>query len=229
MNWRRGFVFASIHFTICFGLVVWQESGYWDHLDSSGPVRPQYADVALDMDQLTMKEEPVTVTFDCRNLWYHMPLQQRIINIFELPAALLVGWDEPCPAHWTLVTILGINTGHHTRSKEITSASMLLLLIALQWLFVGAFPLNRPPTWYLEPGASITVCLVFISLVAIFEAMLETLQFRWIEGAILVPGMLGLLSMALGLLAWLWWFFLLLWKPVHLAWQSTLHRLRRLS
>jgi hypothetical protein len=29
--------------------------------------------------------------------------------------------------------------------------------------------------------------------------------------------------------AWLWWFALLLWKPVHLAWQSTLHGVRRLS
>jgi len=29
--------------------------------------------------------------------------------------------------------------------------------------------------------------------------------------------------------AWLWWFGLLLWIPIHRAWQSTVGGLRRLS
>ncbi len=33
----------------------------------------------------------------------------------------------------------------------------------------------------------------------------------------------------LAIQAWLWWFGLLLWIPVHAAWQSTLDGFRRLS
>jgi len=230
MNWRRGWVFASIHLAIGLGLIVWQEAGYRSRLEaSSTPPRAVYQDAAFQTDQFTIKEEPNTVTFDCRYLWYHMPLQQRIINTFELPAALVTGWNEPCPVRWTISKKLGLDSIPRTRSKEICSAAILLILIATQWVVIGGFPLINSRTWYLEAGSCVTVCLVFMSVIAVFESLLEAIHFRWIEGAMLVPGMLGLLATALGYFAWLWWFLLLLWKPVHLAWQSTLPRLRRLS
>ena len=65
--------------------------------------------------------------------------------------------------------------------------------------------------------------------IAVVESLLEATHFRWIEGLMLLPSISGLLAMALGFLAWFWFCALLLWKLVHLIWQSTLHDLRRLS
>jgi hypothetical protein len=139
------------------------------------------------------------------------------------------GWQEICPVPWTASGYLQLNKGRRTRSKEFVSAFILLFLIVAQWLLVGSLPLIRPRAWYLESGACITLCLIFTSVVAIVASMLETAHFPWIEGVMLAPGMLGLLAMALGLLAWLWWFGLLLWIPIHKVWQSTVGGLRRLS
>lgn len=73
-------------------LVIWQEAGYWRQLETSA-VRPRAVVqfVNLQDSKPTIVEEPVKVNFDCLGLWYHMPLQGRIIKIFEFPAAAISG------------------------------------------------------------------------------------------------------------------------------------------
>jgi len=90
---------------------------------------------------------------------------------------------------------------------------VLCLLIAVQWFLIGSFPLIRSTRWWAEPSAFITLCTTIGSGIALLP----------------VIDVLGRLAVLFAFFGWLWYFALLLWKPVPLAWQSTLHGLRRLS
>jgi hypothetical protein len=75
--------------------------------------------------------------------------------------------------------------------------------VALQWFFVGGFPLSQPKRWWWEPAAFITVC--------------STAAFV----LVLIPGIreLSQLPALLAGLGWVYWFGLLLWKSLRSGWR----------
>lgn len=116
-----------------------------------------------------MRAKPVS--FNPCGMWRHIPWQERLIVLGELPAAAFSQWGEPCPPSWSLAGQLGIGwSNHDSRRKEVQLSVGLCSLIVLQWILVGGFPLTHPRKWYWEPGALITICTctVFLAVFAPF-------------------------------------------------------------
>jgi cytosine/uracil/thiamine/allantoin permease len=86
----------------------------------------------------------------------------------------------------------------------------LILLIAIQWVLVGAFPLVHPKRPWGEPGMLITICAV-LSLTGVLIRPIEDI---------------GKLLAGSAALTWLVWFGLLIWKLVRSAWHRITHRPR---
>jgi len=162
VQWRRGLVLAGVHLAICAPLIVWEEASRWDWvrsqenlplLELARPVPPPPPDAVKPAD------EGETAAFSPCGLWRHIPWQERIIVLGELPAAAFSQWGEPCPPIWSLAGLVGVGwPNRDSRRKEVEFSIGLYSLIALQWILVGGFPLIHPRRWFWEPGALITIC-----------------------------------------------------------------------
>lgn len=168
-------------------------------------------------EKIVRVQEEQTVSFNPCELWGHTPVQESVVQLGNIPAFVVSQWRTDCPPKWSVARMLGVNdTGllsdpNFRAMRRVDVA--LCLIIAVQWLLIGSFPLIQPKRWWAEPAAFITTCTAIAS------------------GIALIPGLdvLGRLPALIALLAWLWWFGLLLWKLFQLAWQSTLGGQRRLS
>lgn len=155
---------AGIHLAICLPLIIVEESRIWNWVQSQENWRP----VRVPKIQPDAGE---TVAFSPCNLWSHTSLPQRVIVLGELPAAVASGWGETCPPGWSAAGALGAGwPGRDSRRIEIKLSTVLSILIALQWILVGGFPLIHPRRWFWEPGALITIltCTGFLALLAPF-------------------------------------------------------------
>jgi hypothetical protein len=180
-QWRRGLLLAAIHLAICIPLIVWEESSIWEWVRSQENWRPVPAAVFQPGDGETASFSPCS-------MWSHMSLPQRIIVLGELPVAVVSGWGETCPSGWTPAGWLGAGwPGRDSRRKEVELSVSLCLLIALQWILVGGFPLIHPRRWFWEPGALITICACtgFLALFAPFIWLIWLILLVWklLQGA----------------------------------------------
>jgi hypothetical protein len=161
-------------------------------------------------------QEAQTVSFSPCNLWGRPDVQESVVQAGNLPVALAAQWRVACPPKWSIARMLGVNEEAISETNIRTMRRVdvaLYLLIAGQWFLMGSFPLIETRRWWTEPGAFITACTAIgsaIALVPVVEAF-------------------GRLPVLIAFFGWLWWFILLLWKPVHLAWKSTLCHRERLS
>jgi hypothetical protein len=76
------------------------------------------------------------------------------------------------------------------------------MLIPIQWLLIGGFPLIHPRNWWAEPGA-------FITLWTLLAAVL-----------VLVSDWLYEFPLLFAAITWFWWFALLLLKPLRFLWRQ---------
>jgi hypothetical protein len=81
----------------------------------------------------------------------------------------------------------------------------LCLFIAIQWFFMGGFPLVRTQKWWADPGSFITGCAVFAGTIALIP----------------VVDALAKLPALIGMLAYFWWFGLLNWRTLQFGWRMT--------
>lgn len=203
MNWRRGIMFAGIHFVIGASLILWVSV-------------PQYAsekthslNPAPALQLAAYQEEGQTVEFSPCAMWRHITWQERVLVSSELPVAILSGWNEECPASWTVAGLIGIDARHHTRAMAVQSSAAFSLLIALQWLILGGLPLVQPRRWWEEPGACITACTVIeVSLLTIGTVIAA----YGLEAVLAVVGLLASVPFLVILCTWLYWIALLLWR-----------------
>jgi hypothetical protein len=166
------------------------------------------------MKPIFWQEEPSTIPFDPCNggfVDYYIPPSQIMVGYANFPSWSFVGMGTPCPLRWTVAGVLHNLWRANVFRTEVLLSTTLATLIPVQWFLVGSLPLVRPRRWWLEPGAFITVC-------TLFSAILLS-----IGSTVLAPayGVLSLMSefvMLFGLLAWLGWFGLLVWKSAHRAW-----------
>lgn len=231
MNWRRGLLLAGIHLVVAGSMVLMMEA------------RDEQA--MRDVDERVMKDaveaaikppepppEPVkplpappvnpentdegeTVIFSPCGMWVHYVPQVVVVQSADLPADYLTQWEEFCPPGWTLAGRLGKMTTWSPTSSSITTQRKidagLSLLIALQWFVLGAFPLVRNPSWrkwWREPGSFITVCAVPAGFFALMHPVEGLARF------FTLPAML----------AWFWWFGLLVWRILSFAWRMVVRR-----
>jgi len=211
MKWRRGLVLAGVHFVLAVPLVVSIVIPRY----SSEKMHSQNSHFSLRLT--AYQEEGQTVGFvpSCEE-WRSQAWQEKILVSSELPAAVLSGWNSGCPAGWTFAGMIGIDIQHHTREKELISSTAFCLLIAFQWLMLGASPLVQPQRWWLEPGACNTVStLIVVLLLAIGEALAAI----GIGVGLVAAGIIAFLLLLLILFTWLVWLALLLWKTIKAAWK----------
>src|SRR5258708_8269457 len=128
MNWRRGSMFAGIHLAIVIPLIVSEIAPHWEtektHAQTIAP-SPRF--VAYQDEAGTVEFTPM-----CEG-WGVISWQGKVIIISELPAVVLSGWGDSCPASWTVAGLIGIDQRHHDLAKESASSAGLCGLIAVQW------------------------------------------------------------------------------------------------
>ena len=126
-----------------------------------------------------------------------------------MPSVALAGWEEICPSDWSLAGRLrGKMTWPPTPLWMETQRKIdagLFLFIAMQWFLMGGFPLLRTQKWWAEPGAFITACGVLAGAFALFPV---------VDGFARLPALIAML-------AFLWWFGLLVWKAIQFGWRMT--------
>ena len=152
-------------------------------------------------------DEGQAVGFDPCAMWADYSAVEQVAWFANLPAMAVSGWGQLCPPRWTLAGRLNVGYSWFPSPATIPSHREVDwgfgLLIAVQWILVGAFPLTHPKRWWAEPGAFITCCTVIA---------LELVLIRPIEGLARLPALVAAL-------AWFWWFGLLVWNGVRFGWK----------
>jgi len=226
MNWRRGVLLAGINLVTAVPLIYLlavRDAQFLKEREQQSAV-PEMLPRNMNREfsplvgvRIVQVQEEQTVTFNPCGLWAHYPPQVSVVQLGNLPAFVLSQWREACPPRWSVAGMLGVrvagwSTPDNFKAMRKVDAA-LCLMIAIQWFLIGSFPLSRPRRWWAEPGAFITASTGVAACIAIIPVVDDLAR---------LPALV-----AFG--GWLWWFGLLLWKPVHLAWQSTLGGLRRLN
>ncbi len=211
MNWRRGVLLAGIHLAVAVPLIVMHEvqdeASMREYYTSpaSQPTKSVSGTTSLNDDGVTAALDPCTWTFDYSTRY----LVEELLEPF---ADALSGWQRVCPPRWSLAGRLKLNYDWLQAPSTIPARREVglgfALLIAVQWILVGGFPLKRPKRWWAEPGAFITCCTVIAFILVLIRPMDELAR---------IPVLLAALS-------WLWWISLLLWTVARLSWRFLTRR-----
>jgi hypothetical protein len=216
MNWRRGLLLAAIHLAVAIPSVVWEESSHWQWLREreSIPVTPP---------PVTQPGDGDTVSFSPCGLWENISAARSIVMGSSMPAIALSGWRMSCPARWQIAGLVGQTWYRNSRAMEKKTSLGLCVCVALTWLLVGGFPLRRHARWYEEPGGFITFCtLCSAVLTAVSALMWLVVQIATHEphpwSSSQMPSAAAFPSL-FAMLAWYWWFGLLVWRLLQGAWR----------
>ena len=155
----------------------------------------------------TQSEE--TVSFDPCEMWGHDPVQVVVLQAADMPSLALAGWGDVCPPHWSLAGRLrGKVTWPPTPLWMETQRKIdagFCVFIALQWLLLGGLPLARTRKWWADPGSFITALAALACAIAIIPV---------VDGLARLPALFAML-------AWFWWFGLLVWRTLQFGWRTT--------
>ena len=195
---------ATIHFVIAASLISWEELPYYrqEHVSRTG--------IAAYLMTVAWQEEPEMPNFDpCDGGFvdYFTTPAERIVQLANLPVWSLVQWRIPCPSRWTLAGALHAKSHLEPLQEDFALASILCILVPIQWFLIGGIPLLRPRWWWSEPGAVITIyAAVAIALIPLMDPY----------GTV---GFAAEFPMLVALLAWLWWLGLFIWKVLQSGWR----------
>jgi hypothetical protein len=216
MNWRRGLLLAGINLAVAIPMILMMEAR--DQKDAltaeeimakapneDAPKPPEPPTPESHTDSPDQAEQ--TVAFDVCAMWGEYPDPVVVVQGADMPSLLLAGWEDDCPPHWSLAGRLrGKRAWPPTplwmETQRKIDAS-LCLFIATQWFLMGGLPLVRTRKWWADPGAFITACAV-------------------LAGALAMMPVIDHLSRApasIAILAWFWWFGLLVWKALQFVWR----------
>jgi hypothetical protein len=188
---------AGIHVVVAAATLVQQEAGVWKMIKAD-------ADQSVSL-RLAAIQEDETITFNiCDGSFIgEMSPQEKVVSYANLPVMFAAGWHQPCMAASPLSAFVGERLGRNTHQSEIVTCSIYCVLVFAEWLLIGGLPVVRPRRWWLEPGALITICTALSFVLALIPHIQET----------------ALFPMFVVLLAWLCWFFILIWKALRFGWR----------
>ncbi len=159
--------------------------------------------------QANAEKAEETVFVDLCGMWVHYPAQVVVVQAVDMPSVAVAGWGDVCPPHWTLAGRLRVKmTWQPTplwMEKQRMIDAGLCLFIAVQWFLMGGFPLVRTQKWWADPGAFITACAVLAGAIALIPVVDDFAR----------------LPASIAMLAFLWWFGLLVWKTLKFGWRMT--------
>ena len=224
MNWRRGLLLAGINLAVAVPMILIMEArdqksaltqeeimAKASVMDAPKPPDPPTPELYETSSEQTTSPEQA-VGFDPCEMWGHYPVQVVVVQAVGMPSVVLAGWEDPCPSHWSLAGRLrGKRTWPPTPLWMETQRKIdtgLCLIIAMQWFLMGGFPLVRSQKWWADPGSFITGCAVVAGAVA------------------LIPGVdeIARLPASIAMLAFLWWFGLLVWRTLQFGWRMSTAR-----
>ena len=210
MNWRRGVVLAAIHLTVAAVVILRTEADYWPNIRSERVRVP-----VVIPPSATAEEAESANFFPCDEggiIDRAFAPREMIASAANMPAALLVGWHQPCAQPSALDNLVEKRYGR-TRRAEVLILAIQCAAFGLWWFVVGGFPLVRPRRWWLEPGAFITACTIPVALASLLIPDGFALRVPIVHPAAMIPVLILML-------AWLWWFGLLIWKTVRFGLRS---------
>ena len=203
MQWKRGFLLAGIHLAVVVAMFVQEESAVWPMIKANTD--------RTSVLRLAAWQEDGTVPFnpcDGGIVDGPMPTEEKIVGFANLPIALLTGWHQPCTSPSRLTAMVEGNPARPTHGSEIAVSPILCVLVFIQWLLVGGFPVVKPKQWWLEPGAFITACtLMSVALMV-------------------VPGFhaVSYVPMLLAVLAWVYLIIMALWNGIQIGLRKGMAR-----
>lgn len=166
----------------------------------------------VEPHQARPEQPEEAVGFDPCAISVRYPPQVVVLQGVDMPSLLLAGWENDCPPHWSLAGRLrGKTTWPRTPLWMETQREIdlgLCLFIAMQWLLIGAFPLGRSQKWWADPGAFITICAVLAGVFAVLPAV----------------DVIARLPALLAMVAWFWWFGLLVSGALQFGWMRITRR-----
>lgn len=205
---------AGIHLAVAVPLILMTEARdaqfLRDRAESAAEAQREEASKALAPaspapTKKDAEQESVTFTLDPCTMRFHDPPQDLVVQSANLPVFVLTEWRVPCPSAWSLSGMLGAGSTWPQTPLSLAWQKQvdlgLALLVAIQWFFIGGFPLARPKQWWWEPGAFITICTMIAFVLVVIPATSDLSQF----------------PMAFASLAWLFWFCWLVWKGLKLG------------
>jgi len=183
--------------------------------ESVGTARMQLAGSDRAMrPRLVVVQEGETVTFSPCGMWVNYPTQMDVVVFGNIPAEFLAQWQMECPPAWSIEgRIVGtrwLPMTQHGLALRRRADLAFLALIAVEWLLIGAFPLQQTTKFYGEPGSFITARTLLESALALIRPI----------------DILARLPALIAVFAWFWWLGLLLWVILRPATRSLL-RLRK--
>jgi hypothetical protein len=210
MNWRRGVVLAAIHLTVAAVVIVRTEADYWPNIRSERVRVP-----VVIPPSATAEEAAFANFFPCDEggiIDRAFAPREMVISAANMPVVLLVGWHEPCAQPSTLDNVVEKRYGR-TRRAEVLILTIQCAAFVVWWLIVGGFPLVRPRRWWLEPGAFVTACTIPVALASLLIPDGFAFRVPILHPAAMIPAVIAMV-------AWLWWFGLLIWKTFRSAFRS---------
>jgi hypothetical protein len=216
MNWRRGLLLAGINLAVAVPLILMMEARdqkyalTQDEIMTKAPWKDASRPPELptpEPSQASPEDAEQAVSFDLCSMRVHYPAQVVVVQAVNMPSVVLAGWEEICPPHWSLAGRLrGKRTWPPTPLWMETQRKIdagLCLLIAMQWFFMGGFPLVRTQKWWADPGCFITACAVLAGAIALIPV---------VDGLARLPTLIAMLAL-------LWWFGLLVWRTLQFGWR----------
>jgi hypothetical protein len=214
MNWRRGILLAGINLAVAVPLIIMlevrDEASIREDRDDHAPPAWIASDPVLKT--APSGDEGQTVGFDPCTMTIDYSTQHQVEQSLEPFAVALSGWQQVCPPRWSIAGRLKVNYDFVQAPSTVPARREVGLgfglLIAVQWILVGGFPLIRPKRWWAEPGAFITCCALIAYGLVFMRPIAE----------------LARVPIAFTALAWLWWFGLLVWTGVRFGWKRFVRR-----
>ena len=140
--------------------------------------------------------------------------REEILLIANWPAGLVTDWRNPCPSLWSISGMMISTTWQRptpaSQAKQRYVDWIFLLLISIQWLFIGGFPLRPHKLLRYDPATFITLFTVLAAALSLIPEVDHT----------------ATLPSFFALIAWLWWFALLAWKLLRSGWNWIADRRR---
>ena len=147
MNWGRGLLFAVIHLSLAVPLILWREASDWKHL------RGEHRTAVLRLASF----QEGTVEWDPTTICYRPTPQEFVLRFVNVPAFVFARWHLPLPPSYSVAGASEAVFGRGVRSSAVANAIGFVVLIFVQWLFVGGLRLTRSKHEWLEPATLITV------------------------------------------------------------------------
>jgi hypothetical protein len=207
MQWRRGLAFATIHLAVAIPIVLSVEADdeMWlnqMHHHASTAAKPQLILVAQNNPSTDSAPD-----FSMCDLTDQYSPREGILVFANLPPMFLTAWRAPCPPRWSISGMLLGTTWEHPTPARIARQRIVdeifVVLIAIQWLLIGSYPLSLQLSLRRDPAAIVTICTVASAALTLIPDIRS----------------LATIPMMFAFIAWLWWLGFIFRMLFRSAWR----------